>query len=149
MTLLQMLKAHRAIDPAIVDNAAAEGRVIDKQDFDNAKGVLFLILTGDLDVSLSTLKVQQSETKTDATTLGGTPADVIDVTDKPGATDDNEIRAVYVPMSAWTQRYLQLQATAGDGANGVNLAAVALADRIGQSDGSAADLGVVSVETAS
>lgn len=147
-TLLNHTRFHRAIDPALVNNAAAEGRVLDKQDFDNAKGVLFAIYVGALDVALSALKVQQSDTETDATTLGGTPEDVIDVSDKPGASDDDEIRLVYVPMDQWTKRYLQLQATVGNGSTGANLSAIAIADRIGESGVNADDLGVAAVEIA-
>lgn len=148
-SILNRTKLHRGIDPALVDAAAAEGRVLDKQDFDNALGVLIIIYTGAIDVALSALKVQQSDTKTNDTTLGGTPTDVIDVTDKPGANDDDQIRLVYVPMGAWTNRYLQLQATVGDGTTGANLAAVVMADRIGESGPTAAALNVQSVEIAS
>jgi len=50
-TLLNNIKLHRAIDPDLKDNAAFEGRVLDEQDFDNAKGVLFVVVTGALDLA--------------------------------------------------------------------------------------------------
>jgi len=147
-TLLNRIKLHRAIDPDLKDDAAFDGQVIDKQDFDGAKGVLFVIYTGFIDVALAALKVQQADAKTDATTLTS-GADVHDVTAKPTASDDNEFVLVYVPMSLWTKRYLQLQATGGDGTTGVYLAAVAIADMPGETAVTAASLNVEAVEIAS
>ena len=147
-TLLNRIKPKIAISPALVDNAAFTANVLDKQDFDNAKGVLFLVATGTMDAALTALKVEHSDTKTNDTTLGGTPTELIDVTAKPSATDDDEIVEVYVPMSQWTERYLQLQATAADGTNGVNLCVLALADLEGDLAPTAASHGVEAIEIA-
>jgi len=148
MNLLNKTKPKIAISPALVDNGAFTANVLDKQDFDNALGVLFYIVTGTMDAALSALKAQQSDTKTDDTTLGGTPTDVHDVTAKPAATDDDEIVELYIPMSQWTDRYLQLQATAADGTTGVNLCVLAVADLAGELEPTAASHGVEAIEIA-
>lgn len=134
MNILNRSKFFNAIPPtAIKDNAAFVSNVIDKAvDVPHdAKGVLFVISLGVTDIALAALKVQQSDTQSTATALGGTPTDVVDAADKPSATDDGGIALIYVPMSKWTEQYLQLQATAGDGAAGTFLAAIAIFDEPG------------------
>jgi hypothetical protein len=151
MNLLNQIKVHRAIDPDDQDNTAFTGQVLDKASFlpTGAKGVLFLVYTGDIAADLAALKVQQSDTKTDATTLGGSPTDVHDVTTKPANADDNSLWLVYVPMEKWDNQYLQLQATAGDGSGTESyLAAVAIADTPGEAGPTAALTGADNLEIA-
>ncbi len=128
MRPIQETKIIPAILPgAIVDNAAFASQVIDLMDIEGAGYLEFQGLLGSIDAEMAVLKVMESDTKTDATTLGGTPTLVKDATTKPGATDDNKLFAFGVDLRAPRQRYIQLQATAGDGAAGTFLSAVAVA----------------------
>jgi len=52
-------------------------------------------------------------------------------------------------MAQWTQRYLQLQATAGEGTNGTFLSCLAIIDEPGEAGPTAALLGVDNLEIAS
>lgn len=151
MNLLNQIRLFNAIPPAAIkDDAAFASYVIDKQTDvpTGCKGVCFIGILGSIDATLAALKVQQSDTKTDPTTLGGTPADVDDAASKPGADDDNEIVVLYVPMAAWTERYLQLQATAGNGAAGTYFAAVAVFDLPGEGGASTTLLNALSLDIA-
>jgi hypothetical protein len=74
--------------------------------------------------------VQQSDAKTDDTTLDG-GVDVHDVSVKPGATDDDKLWLITVDLKGEHKRFMQLQATAADGTTGVNLAALALFENPG------------------
>lgn len=151
MNILNRSKFFNAIPPtAIVDNTAFTSNVLDKTTEipHDAKGVLFVVNLGATDIALAALKVQQSDTESDATTLGGTPTDVVDAAAKPSATDDNGIALIYVPISKWTERYLQLQATAGNGAAGTYLSAVAVIDEPGVTSTAPADLGAISLDIA-
>ncbi len=117
-----------AIPPGIIkDDAAFVANVIDLAD-EAVRGAQFLIfeaMLGSIDADLAVLRVMESDTKTDATTLGGTPAVVVNAlsTVVPGATDDNKIYRITIDLRAERKRYLQLQATAGDGAAGTYLSA--------------------------
>lgn len=151
MNLLTSTKFAQAIEPGVIqDNAAFTSNVIDRASFlpTGAKGVLFVVAVGSIDAAASVFKVVQSDTKTNDTTLGGTPSDVHDVTTKPGASDDSGIWLVYVPWAAWENRYLQLQVTAGDGASGTYLSAIAIADMPGTTQAEATALGASVLEIA-
>ncbi len=130
MKELQNTHVEVAIAPAAIkDNAAFDSFVIDRNDFPGADYIEFIANIGSIDAEMAVLKVMESDTKTDATTLGGTPALVKDSTTKPGATDDNKIVIFGIDLRKARERYLQLQATAGDGAAGTFLSAIAVATR--------------------
>ena len=95
------------------DNAAFGSQVIDTAKLTSGE---IAVLFGTLAVALATFKIMESDTKTNATTLGGTPAEVVDLA-KPDA-DQNGLVWV-IDLRQYLQgphaRYIQLQATAGDG----------------------------------
>lgn len=132
---LQQTKRAVAIAPgAIVDNAAFTSNVIDRNDFAGADYMEFVGILGSIDATMATLKVVESDTKTNDTTLGGTPTEVMDATTKPGADDDDEVFVLGVDLRKPRKRYLQLQATAGDGAAGTYLTALAIGRRLHDAD---------------
>jgi len=140
MIPLQNTKRQIAIAPqGQVNNASFTSQVIDKTDFPGADYIEFVGIVGDTDVQLATLKLMESDTKTDATTLGGSPSEVVDASVKPGADDDDTMFAIGVDLKNSRQRYLQLQATAGNGTNGTHLAAVAVGQHLSESSSKAAD----------
>lgn len=146
---LQTTKVFNAIPPAAIkDNAAFVSKVIDKNDLHGADYIEFIGALGATDIAMATLKVMESDTKTNDTTLGGTPVLVKDSTTKPGATDDDKVFAFGVDLRKSRQRYLQLQATAGDGATGTFLSAVAVARRAIESSSNAALRGLLFAEYA-
>lgn len=122
MNVLQTSKVINAIPPtAIKDNAAFVSKVIDTRGLSYGE---FHALLGSIDAAAAVFKVMESDEKTDANTLGGVPTTVKDLTTKPGATDDDKTWIVGISfVSAVRKRYIQLQATAGDGAAGTFLAA--------------------------
>jgi hypothetical protein len=152
MNLLSAIKLFNAIPPGVIkDNAAYVSNVLDKQDVvpQDARGVLFVVALGVTDVSLAALIVKQSPGKDSATALNATGlATVKDAAAKPGAGDDNGIALIYVPMSKWTERYLQLQATAGNGTSGTYLSAIAIVDAPGASGPTATLLNALSLDVA-
>jgi hypothetical protein len=138
---LQNDKIVNVIPPgAVVDNAAFTSTVVDTAGFDT---VAFVVSLGATDAALATLKIQESDTKTDATTLSSgsdvtglvwgtsTDPDTGTTSALPSATDDNKVFVAYVDTKA-RKRYLQLQATAGNGTTGTYLNAVAVLGRAGQ-----------------
>jgi len=148
MNILNNIKLHRAIDPDDVDNGAFDAQVIDLNDFKGAKGVLFLLHVGVIAADLAALKVQESDGKSSDTALDGNAADVHDFTTKPANADDDALWAVYVPLTADRKRYLQLQATAGDGSGTESyLSAIAIADLPGETEATASSLNVNTLET--
>jgi hypothetical protein len=145
----QETKVVAAIPPAAIkDDAAFSSLVIDKADFPGADYREFVGVLGSIDATMAVLKVMESDTKTNSTTLGGSPTAVKDATTKPGSSDGNKTFAIGVNLHATRQRYLQLQATAGDGAAGTFLAAVAIASRLQVSSSRAADRGLLFAEYA-
>ena len=127
MIELQNTKVVAAIPPAAIkDNADFSSRVIDLRDHPGASYLEFHGLLGATDIEMAVLKVMESDTKTDATTLGGTPTLVKDATTKPGASDDNKTFVIGIDLTKTRQRYLQLQAKAGNGTSGTFLAATAV-----------------------
>lgn len=128
MRPLQTTKIVPAILPgAIVDDGAFTSNVIDLNDFEGAGYIEFVCTIGSIDAAMTQLRVMESDTKTDATTLGGTPVAVKAATTLPDADDDNSVFVFGIDLRGPRQRYLQLQATAGDGAAGTYLSANAVA----------------------
>jgi len=138
---LQNKKIVNVIAPAaVLDDAAYTSTVVDTAGFDT---VAFIVSLGETDVSLATLKVQESDAKTDATTLDsgsdvsglvwGTSLDPDTgaTSTLPSATDDNKVFVAYVDTRS-RKRYLQLQATAGNGTTGTYLQALAVLGRAGE-----------------
>ncbi|MEM9414548.1 MAG: hypothetical protein AAGA29_03600 [Planctomycetota bacterium] len=114
---------------AAVDNAAFSSNVIDLNDFDGAGYIEFVGIIGDIDADMAQLRVMESGSKTDATTLGGAPAVVKAATTLPtAAADDNKVFTFGIDLRSPRERYLQLQATAGDGAAGTFLTAFAVGE---------------------
>ncbi len=147
MNELQTTKIAIAIAPAaIVDNAAFSSNVIDLQDFEGSDYIEFVCTLGATDIALTTLKVMESDIKTNATTLGGVPVLVMDTAAKPGATDDNSVCVIGINLRNKRSRYLQLQATMGDGVAGGFLTALAIGRRMHNASSNAADRGLLSVD---
>ena len=141
MDNIQNVKFVNIIPPAaVVDNAAFTSTVVDTAGYGT---VAFVVNTGFTDIALAALKVQESDAKTDATTLDsgsdvtglvwGTSADpeTGSTSTLPSATDDNKVFAAFVSTKG-RKRYLQLQATAGNGTTGTYLAANAILGKAGE-----------------
>lgn len=137
---LQNAIYEQVIAPQVLDNGAASSNVVDVSD---CKDVLFLVELGAIDVAATVFKVMESDTKTNATTLGGTPTEVVDITDTdtPGASDDNQTWVIRVQCNGQRKRYIQLQLTAGDGTNGIAVSASAIKRPLGEVGSLAADIG--------
>ena len=149
MNELQETIVKAAIPPAAIkDNAAFVSNVIDKLDFPGCSYLEFQGTLGTIDATMAVLKVQESDTKTDATTLGGTPADLHDVTTKPGASDGGKTFTIGIDLTKSRERYLQLQATAGNGDAGTFLSANVVGYRPTNASSRAADRGVLFAEYA-
>lgn len=141
MNHLQNVKFVNIIPPgAVVDNAAYTSTVVDTAGFD---AVAFVVNTGFTDIALAALKVQESDAITDSVTLNSgsdvtglvwgtsTNPDTGSTSALPSATDDNKTFVAYVDTRA-RKRYLQLQATAGNGTTGTYLAANAILSKAGE-----------------
>lgn len=141
MIEIQSAKFANVIPPAaVVDNAAYTSTVVDTAGFDY---VTFVVNLGATDVALASLKVVESDAKTDATTLTSgtdvtglvwgtsTDPDTGSTSTLPSATDDNKTFVAFVDTKS-RKRYLQLQATAGNGTTGTYLQASAILGRAGQ-----------------
>lgn len=149
MLELQESKIINLIPPAAIkDDAAFSSLVLDKNDLDGADYVEFVGVLGSIDATMDTLKVMESDTLTNPTTLGGTPVLVKDATTKPGTDDDNKPFVFGIDLGKSRQRYLQLQATAGDGAAGTFLSAMAIAARPREAGSSATRRGLLFAEYA-
>ncbi|MEN1705332.1 MAG: hypothetical protein AAGJ54_07445 [Planctomycetota bacterium] len=137
MTPLQNLKFRQAIPPAaIVDNAAPTSRVIDTAEGDGAAYLVFVLSLGASDVALASLVVNESDAKTDDTTLD-TPTQAVDWSASkalPGAADDEKLYAVLIDLRKARKRYQHLIPTAGNGAAGTFMTAVAFFANPGTSD---------------
>lgn len=107
---------------AINDNAAFSCTALDAGGL-GAKEVHLFMRFGAMDIAMAVLKLQESNTLTNSTTL----ASATDVTGGdfsvspatlPSATDDNHGFCISIPMTGSRKRYLNLAATAGDGSAG-------------------------------
>lgn len=138
---IQNVKFVNVIPPGVVvDNAAYTSTVVDTAGYDS---VAFVVSTGFTDVALATLKVQESDAITDSVTLSSgsdvtglvwgtsTNPDTGTTSALPTGTDDNKTFVAYVDTRA-RKRYLQLQATAGNGTTGTYLAASAILGKAGE-----------------
>ncbi|MEM6334867.1 MAG: hypothetical protein AAF823_16165 [Planctomycetota bacterium] len=137
MTPIQNLIFRPAIPPAAqADNTAPASNVIDINDGGGAAYLIFILTLGATDVALAELKVNESDARTDDTTLdAGT--EVVDwsaTKTLPGATDDDKVFAVVVDLRKSRKRYQQLALTAGNGASGTFVSAVAFFSNVGKSD---------------
>lgn len=149
MNELQTTIVKAAIPPGIIkDNAAFVSNVIDLNDFDGCSYLEFQGVIGTTDISMAVLKVMESDTKTNGTTLGGAPALVKDSTTKPGVADDEKTFVFGIDLCKTRQRYLQLQATAGNGSAGTYLAANAIGYRPNEAGSEAAMRGLLFAEYA-
>lgn len=134
---------------AIVNNAAVSSLVIDTLGFAYLEIVVQL---GATDIALTAFKVQEADAKSSATALtsgadvtgtvfGTDTADTGSASVLPGATDDNKIYKFEIDLRG-RKRYLQVQATVGNGSTGAFLAAIAELSRGAQVPTTAADKGV-------
>ena len=149
MKAIQTTKMIAAILPAaIVDGAAFTSNVIDLNDFDGAGYIEFVGIIGAIDADMTQLRVMESDTKSSATALGGTPALVKGATTLPtAAAADNQMFVFGIDLRSPRERFLQLQATGGDGDAGTYLAAFAMAEP-GLASSVAADRGLLFAEYA-
>lgn len=147
MEQLQHAKKGICVLPQVLDAATATSYVIDTAGIDY---VSIDVVIGATDIALTALKVQESDTKTDATTLSS-PTDVTGLVygasgapALPSATDDNKIFSFEINTQN-RKRYLQLVATAGNGTTGAALCAKFTAGKIGNQTLDAAGKGVAAV----
>lgn len=149
MNELQTTKVFNVIPPtAIKDNAAFVSTVIDKADLHGADYLEFIVGLGATDVAMAVLRVMESDTLTNATTLGGSPTLVKDSTTKPADDADGKVAVFGIDLRKSRQRYIQLQATAGDGSTGTYLSAIAIARRSIEASSDAAQRGLLFAEYA-
>lgn len=138
------------IEPQLLDDATATANVVDTSDCGE---VTFYVHLGDTDIALSALKVQESDTKTNDTTLAsgadvtgtiyGTSADTDGNTSSlPSATDDNNVYAIRVKCGGSRKRYLGLVVTAGNGTTGAYVSAVAVKTRLKETPSTLAGRGL-------
>lgn len=110
---------------AIVDNAAYTTAVVDTAGYDYATINVYL---GATDIAMAALKVQESDEAganfADITgaVFGTSNNDTGSASTLPSATDDNKLFSFNIDLRG-RKRYLDLVATAGDGAAGTYLAA--------------------------
>ncbi len=112
---------------AIVNNASYTTASVDTLGFDHATIVVHL---GATDIAMTALKVQESSDNSSfADITGATFASGTDTagatTSLPSATDDNKLFIFHIDMRG-RKRYLDLVATAGNGATGTYLSAHAV-----------------------
>lgn len=123
-----------------VDNAAHTSTVVDTLGYDEAT---FIVHVGTTDVALAALKVQESDTKTDATTLASgadvtglvwgtsTDPDSGSTSSLPSASDGTKLFAAHIKLNN-RKRYLQIQATSGNGTTGTAVNAYCILNKAGE-----------------
>lgn len=133
---------------AVVDNAAYTCNVIDTAGYDKCDIYFYL---GPTDIAMATLKVQESDVKSNTTALTG-GADVTGLifgtsntidgvaSALPASTADNTCVKCEIDLKG-RKRYLLPVATAGDGTTGTYLACFALLRRAEVSKDSMSDRG--------
>lgn len=128
MNALQESKLVSITPPAArVDNAAVTTATIDTLGFNKLKVVVYL---GDIDAAMTTLKLTESDDSgmAGATDIPGaiygtsTNPDTGTTSALPSASDDNKFFVFFVDLKG-RKRYIDLAATAGDGAAGTFIAA--------------------------
>ncbi len=109
----QSTKPSKAIEYQEVDNAAFTAQVIDTAELTTAELIVWF---KEVAAAFAVFRLMQSDVKTNATTLGGTPTEVQDFT-KPTSSQDGKIWVINLRrfLDGDHKRYIQLQATAGDG----------------------------------
>lgn len=118
---------------AIVDNAGFVTKALDTKGFGFAE--IFVVI-GALDIAVAALKVQESDTISDANTLssgadvtgtrvGTDPNDTGSTSALPTATDDNTVFKFEIDLKG-RKRYLDVTLTGGDGAAGTYATVFAL-----------------------
>jgi hypothetical protein len=128
---------------AIVDNASWTTNEVDSKGFDYA---VFYVMLGATDIAMAAFKLQESSASgsgfTDVTgAIFGTSTNTAGSTSTlPSATDDNLIFAIEVDLRP-RRRYLDLVATAGDGAAGTYAVAWCELSRAGETPMSATQRG--------
>lgn len=136
-----MSKVVMCIPPGVVvDDGAYTSTCIDTAGFDHCT---IYVSTGFTDVALAALKVAESDALSSATALSS-GADVTGLvwgtsllpnssttSSLPSGTDDNKVFAAFVECAP-RKRYLQIQATAGNGTTGTYLSAIAILSKAGQ-----------------
>lgn len=123
-------KLVRVTSPAaIVDNASLACIAVDTRGFKFARYVVYY---GGSDIAVAALKVQESDTLTDSTTLesaaditgaifGTSANDAGSTSTLPSATDDNKFFTVEIDLRG-RKRYLNPVVTGGDGSAGAYFA---------------------------
>lgn len=125
MNPIQELSVLPAINPGVIkNNAAWTSNVIDTAQAGGAKSLNYIVHIGSIDADMASLKVQQADAITNATTLNG-GVDVPNVTLTPLSTDDNKLFLLTVNLQGNHKRYMQLQGNAGNGVSGTYLSAIA------------------------
>jgi hypothetical protein len=118
---LQKLRIHRFFNAqAIFDNASATSTALDTSGLD---GVYVIVSIGATDIAMTALKVQESDTLTNSTTLAsGTDISGADFSVSPltlpSATADDSTVGVFIPVVGARKRYFNITATFGDGTLG-------------------------------
>ena len=109
---------------AIFDNTSPTSVCVDTL---GAKYVIIKVELGATDIALTAMKIQESNTLTDANTLsGGADITGLDFTGSyPSATDDNKMYLFMLPTLG-RKRYLDLILTVGDGTAGAYVHAEAI-----------------------
>lgn len=134
--MLGNYKYINVIAPNVIrDNASFTANVIDTA---GASEVTVLFQLGATDIAMTALKLQHSDTSGSgyvdiAGLVYGTSNNAVpnadgtySVSTLPSATDDNKIFALHINNMAGLGRYLNLVATAGDGATGTYASAIAI-----------------------
>lgn len=149
MNSMQNVKKFVVTPPAaIYDNASLTCNVIDTAGYD---AVAIDLVLGATDIAMTTLKVQESDTKSSATALTsgadvtglvyGTSNNIAgSASALPTADDDNKVFRFEIDCR-YRKRYLLLVATCGNGAAGTYAMAIADLHRAAISDTSASDRG--------
>ena len=121
---------------AIFDNTSASSNVVDLA---GSKYCYIKVQLGATDIAMTALKVQESDAKTDDTTLtSGSDITVLTFASAlPSDTDDNKTYLFAFPTEG-RKRYVNLVATAGNGSAGTFLTADAiLFDKLVHNDNAA------------
>lgn len=149
MTHAQLQKFFAITPPAaIIDNAAATTAVVDLLNWDYCTIVVFF---GAMDIAATAMKIQESDTTSDANTLSsgadvtglvfGTSTNLAgSASTLPSATDDNKFFLFQFPTLG-RKRYVDLSLTLGDGAAGTYVTAFAILSRGKQGPDTAAEQG--------
>ena len=140
----QNVKYFQVTPPAaILDNASATTNEIDTKGWDY---LTVICSVGATDIAMAALKLQESDTSGSgfgdvtgaifgtSTNTGGSASTL------PSATDDNKLFVFYVDLKN-RKRYIDLVATAGDGAAGTYFSAEAILSRGEESPSSASERG--------